>query len=195
MDWPVVAGDLFLATALAMLLVSPIAGAAGGWLHVSRSARGSAAVVLLVTFAVLVASWRQIPGGMFAAMTGYGALVVATFALTELGRVMRSAVRTPLAAGLIGWLVALAVTVGPFALGPLMRDLPLGAYHWLLMANPLVTVATASGIDLLHLDVIYRSSPLAHRGVALPAWTMASIGYAVFGCATFGASRLRHRSA
>ena len=195
MDWPVAAGDIFLATALTIVLLSPIAGAAGGWQRVSRVPRGAVALGLVVTFGLLFISWRQLPGGRLAALSGHAALLVAAFALTELGRTTRALVRDPLAAGLIGWLIAMAVTLGPFALGPLMGDLPLGAYNWMLLANPLVTVATASGIDFLHLDLIYRSSPLAHRGVVLPAWTTASVVYAFLGGALFGVSRLRRRSA
>lgn len=195
MDWPVVAGDLFLVAALVGLLLAPLVGAAGGWRNLARPVSLVATLTLVGTFALLALAWRQIPGGMLAAASGHAALLVAAFSLAELGGVIRRATGEPLLAGLVGLLMSAVLTVGPFALGPLIGDLPLGAYNGLLFVNPLITVATATGIDFLHLDLIYRSSPLAHRGVALPAWTSACIGYAVLGLASYGVSHLRLRSA
>jgi hypothetical protein len=59
------------------------------------------------------------------------------------------------------------------------------------LLNPLVAASSAAGIDLLHLDTFYRTSPLAHRGVAIPAWTTSCVVYAVVGLAAYGASRIR----
>lgn len=194
MDWPVAAGDFFLVAAAIGLVMAPVVGVAGGWSH-ARPVGLSALAAFVMTFGLLAVSWRRIPGGVEAAAAGHAALLVSLLALHQTGRAFRAAVTDPMLAGLAGIVLGISVTVAPFALGPLMTDLPLGAYNSLLLANPLVTVATASGIDFLHLDLIYRLSPLAHRGVALPAWTTACIGYAVFGGALFGASRLRYRSA
>ena len=195
MDWAVAAGDIFLVVAVAGLTLAPVAGAAGAWRHVGRPAIVCATTVFLVTLALLIVSWRQIPGGIVAAASAHAALLVAVAAMTQLGRIIRLASHDPLLAGLAGLLFSVALTIGPFVLGPLMSNVPLSAFTWMLFANPLVTVSTAAGIDLLHLDLIYRLSPLAHRGVALPAWTTACSGYAVLGLAAYGASHPRLRSA
>lgn len=194
MDWPVAAGDIFLAVALAALVVAPLIGV-GRSRTSQRSLMMAILVFLVATFSLLAISWRRIPGGVAAAASAQTALLIAVVALAQWGRVFRMAVGDDMSAGLAGLLVSLIVTIGPFTIGPWMRDLPVGAVEWLLLANPLVTVSTAAGIDFLHLDLIYRLSPLAHRGVALPAWTTACIGYAVFGLAGYGVSRLRPRSA
>ena len=192
MDWIVTAGDLFLAATLAALLLAPLVGAAGGW---RTRHLAVVAVVFLSSTVALALTWRHVPGGVLAAASGHAALLVSALSLVCLGGALRVAFREELSAGLAGLLFAGAITIGPFASGPLMNDLPLNASAWLLASNPLVTIAAAAGIDLLHLDLIYRLSPLAHRGVALPAWTTVCTGYAVLGLAGYGVSRLRLRSA
>ncbi len=184
-----------MVAALVGLLLAPVAGAAGGWSAIGRRVRVAMTLVFLSSAALLMISWRAIPGGIAAAASGHAAFLVSAACLVAWGRVGRPSVGSELTTGLTGLLAATALTIGPFALGPLMSDLPLGAYNWMLLANPLVTVSSAAGIDLLHLDLLYRLSPLAHRGVALPAWTTACSGYAVLGLAGYGVSHLRHRSA
>lgn len=194
MDWPVAAGDIFLAAALTTLVIAPFAGVGYSRRH-QRSLAITSGIVLVATFCLLAVSWRRIPGGVAAAASAQAALLIAFVAMMQWGRVIGIAVGDPLLAGLAGLLLSVAITIGPFAMGPWMSDLPLNIVQGLLFMNPLVTVSTAAGIDFLHLDAIYRLSPLAHRGVALPAWTTACSGYAVLGLAGYGVSRLRPRSA
>ena len=195
MGWPVTSGNVFLFAAVAGLALAPIAGAARGRHTASRSLPAVVALVFLASMALLMISWRAIPGGVVAAAAGHAALLISMLTLASLGRLARGVFSNTLAAGLAGLVAAIVITVGPFALGPLLQDAPLSLCRVIFFANPLVNIASAADIDLLHVDVIYRLSPLAHRGVALPAWITACSAYAVLGLAGFGASHLRLRSA
>ncbi|TAK15268.1 MAG: hypothetical protein EPO35_07965 [Acidobacteria bacterium] len=180
-----------MGVALVSLMAAPIVGAAGGWRALPSSARlmlafGGAASLVLLGF-----SWRAIPGGVMAASLGHLALAVSIVALVELGRATRVFMTDPLSAAMGGLGIGLLLVIGIFALGPLTADLSSRQAAALLLANPFVAVTSAAGIDLLHLDTIYRTSPLAHRGVALPAWTTACVVYAMTGLAAHGVSRLR----
>lgn len=190
-DWPVMGGNIFVGAAAVSFAVAPIYG---GVLH-ERRLRAMEVAALLISLAAfggaLAASWRHVSSGPSAAATGTMALAISAFALVQIGRAIRSMMSDRLGAALIGLLVGIGLTIGPFAAGPLAAPLSLGESTWLLVANPLVTTSSAAGIDFLHLDLIYRISPLAHRGVALPAWTTVSAAYAVVGLTAYGASRLR----
>lgn len=194
MDWPIAAGNTFLSVAAVALLAAPVYGTTIG----ARKPRAlvwiAVGAIWLVLSAGLAFSWRAAAGGTRAAIAGPVALAISIAALIQIGRVIRAAVNDALLAALMGLLAAIALTVGPFAAGSLTESLSLNQSTWLLAANPLVTTSAAAGIDMLHLDVIYRTSPLAHRGVALPAWTTVCAVYAVSGLAAFGASRLIPRS-
>jgi hypothetical protein len=194
MDWPVAGSNIFLAVAAVALIVAPIAGSR--WHVVSWSLPMSITIAGagLASFSLLAYSWRDIPGGLVAAVCGHLALAISVAALVGVGRLSRALMHDSLAAALAGLIASVLLVGGVFALGPWAGELSIGATSSVLLANPLVTVASAAGIDFLHLDEIYRTSPLAHRGVALPAWTAACAIYAVIGLAAFGASRLPSRS-
>ena len=191
MDWAVLSSDVFIAVAVAALVAAPFVGVCGGWRALRAPAIGAIALVLLGSLVLLAASWRGIPGGIRAAFFGHAALIVSAAALAEIGRVARVLFRDPLAAAMAGLVAGVVLVVGIFALAPLTENASPSLSAALLFANPLVAVTSAAGIDLLHLDTFYRTSPLAHRGVAVPAWTTACVVYAVVGLAAFGASRIR----
>jgi hypothetical protein len=197
MDWPVAASNMFLVVAVTTLVASPMIGLAGGWRRVPLRFLAALGAVLIGSLVLLAVSWRAIAGGIAAAVSGHLALIIALVAIAELGRLARAIFEDRLAAGLAALTASVIVVAGIFALAPLTENVSPAGSHWLLVANPLVTVTSAAGIDLLHLDTIYRTSPLAHRGVVLPAWTTACAVYAVVGLAASGASRIRpwsHRS-
>ena len=191
MDWPVAASNAFLLVAVATFVASPMVGIAGGWRRLPFGLVVATAAVMLGSFAVLALSWRKIPGGISAAVFGHLALIVSAVALAGLGRFVRTLFDDRLTAAFAALTMSVIVVAGIFAMAPLTENLSPASSHWLLLANPLVTVTSAAGIDLLHLDTIYRTSPLAHRGVVLPAWTTACVVFAFVGLAAFGASRLR----
>ncbi len=188
-DWPVFAGDAFLIASLAALLSAPLAGVIAERPRSARVAYLTVALLAVFLALGLGVSWRGIAGGVRAAVSGALALAVSIALMIQLGRLARTAISDALSAALAGLMVAAAVTIGPFAAGPLLENLSPAQSRWLLTFNPLVTIASAAGIDLLHLDTIYRTSPLAHRGVALPAWTTACAVYAAVGLAANGVSR------
>jgi hypothetical protein len=190
-DWPVFASNVLIAVAMAMLTAAPIVGAAGGWQVLPRSIAAAFAISLFSSFALLAFSWRTIPGGIRAAAYGHGALIVAFAALVEVGFITRKILADRLHAAMAALGVGVLLVAGIFAMAPLTEEISPALAQALLLANPLVAVTSAAGIDLLHLDTIYRTSPLAHRGVAVPAWTTACAVYAVVGLAAFGASRIR----
>jgi hypothetical protein len=184
----VFAGDIFLSASLTGLILSPLVGASVGWNDIRIKQVAAATVVIVGSMAFLAFSWRQIPGGTLLALWGHVAFLVSAATLAQLGRLLRAAFGDQMQAALLGLLAATTLIVLPFALGALVNPLSLRASTWLLAANPLVTIASAAGIDLLHLDLIYRLSPLAHRGVDLPSWTTASSVFAVLGLAGYGVS-------
>lgn len=194
-DWPLAAGNVFMAAALTGLTFAPVYGAARSSRVNHRPLVIGGGLGFVASIVLLAFSWRWIPGGITSAASGHAALAVALVALAQIGLVARIVLGDELLAGMAGLLLSLALTIGPFALGPLAGDLSSHASRWILFVNPLVTVSSAAGIDFLHLDLIYRISPLAHRGVALPAWTAACGAYATFGLACYGVSRLRRGSA
>ena len=194
MDWPVAGSNAFMGAALVSLMAAPIVGAAGGWRVLPLFARVTLAIGFAASLALLGFSWRAIPSGLTAALFGHLALIVSVAALVELGRAVRVLIADPLSAAMAGVSIGVLVVIGVFAVGPLTADLSSTQAAALLLLNPLVAVTSAAGIDLLHLDTIYRTSPLAHRGVALPAWTTACVVYATTGLAAHGVSRLRPRS-
>ena len=193
-DWPVAAGNLFVGTSLVALLVAPVSGAATPATGLSRRTLVATIVGLIALACVLGFGWRSVPGGPLAALTGPLALTVGVWALRQIGRLIGSAMTDDLGAALAGLAVAVSLTIGPFALGPGLDGLSAGQSARLLMANPLVTATNAAGIDLLHLDLVYQLSPLAHRGVALPSWMALSLSYALVGLAALGSSRFLPRS-
>ena len=183
-----------MAIAAIALVAAPLVGHHGGWRVLPRFVVIVLGVVLLASVGVLLFSWRAIAGGITAALFGHVALIISVAAVAELGRLAGAFVADRLAGALTALGIGVLLVAGAFAAGPLTGDLSATASMWLLVANPLVAITSAAGIDLLHLDTIYRTSPLAHRGVVLPAWTTACAVYAVTGLAAHGASRLRPRS-
>lgn len=167
-----------------------IAIAVGAFASIRRVA--AVGVLLLAgSLAFLALTWRHIPGGPLAAAAGHLALAVSFGALAACGRLSRRLFQDRLAAAMTALSAGAIIVAGIFAMAPLTENLSPATSRWLLFADPLVTVTSAAGIDLLHLDTIYRTSPLAHRGVELPAWTTACAVYALVGLAAYGASRLR----
>lgn len=190
MDWQVAAGDFFVAAAVVSLVAAPLVGSA---LRIRRAAF-IAGTLAILSFAFLAFCWRGIAGGPLAALAGHAALIISVTALAGIGRAARAFFSDRVAAAMASLVVSVLVVAGIFAMAPLTANLSPAATKWLLFANPLVSVTSAAGIDLLHIDTIYRTSPLAHRGVVLPAWTTACAVYAAAGLAMFGAARIRPRS-
>ena len=175
--------------ALVALIAAPLVGNHGGWPRLPRPITAAAGLLIVASFSILAFSWRGIPGGVTAALLGHAALIVSVVSLAELGRLARAVAADQLTGALVALSIGTMLVIGIFAAGPLAGALSARASAFALTANPLVAVTSAAGIDLLHLDTIYRTSPLAHRGVALPAWTTACVAYAVVGLAAHGVSR------
>lgn len=194
MDWAIVGSNVFMSIAAAALIAAPLVGHHGGWHRLPRTAIIVIAAVLVFSFGLLLYSWRDITGGVAAASFGHLALIVSVAAMAEIGRMVSAPFNDRLAGALAALGAGVILAIGVFAAGPLADGLSTRASVWLLTANPLVAITSAAGIDFLHLDTIYRTSPLAHRGVVLPAWTTACAVYAAAGIAAHGVSRLRPRS-
>lgn len=191
MDWPIVASNAFMSLAIAALIAAPIVGVSGGWRALPFGITAAVCAALLSSFALLAFSWRAIPGGIRSAAFGHLALVISIAALAEIGRIARPIFADRLAAAMAALAAGVVLVIGIFAMAPLTENISSALSAALLLANPLVAVTSAAGIDLFHLDAIYRTSPLAHRGVVLPAWTTACVVYAIVGLAAHGVSRIR----
>ena len=189
-DWAVLVANGFLASSLATLIAAPIAACSP---LSSRTAAAALGAVTIAWVAVLSFAWRK-TGVASAAVAGPVACLIGSVFLWHVGRVLRALIGDTLSAAMAGASIGALLTLGAFAAGPLTSDWPAALINVALISNPLITTASAAQIDFLHIDTIYRTSPLAHRGLALPAWTTACVVYAVVGLAAYGASRIRPRS-
>jgi hypothetical protein len=96
-----------------------------------------------------------------------------TFALGTIGAMCALYFFDPLDAAGCALGLALVVTTGAIAIGPLALDLPTAVVDAALVASPLVAVASAADIDILRGDVMYRLSPIAHARFDYPSWETA----------------------
>src|SRR4051812_2743214 len=68
-----------------------------------------------------------------------------------------------------------AAMFGVFALGNLTARLSTPLLDAMLMANPIVAVASAADIDIFHGAFLYDHSPVAHRAFHYPSWPVATV--------------------
>jgi hypothetical protein len=165
--------------AAVLVVAAPLCGVA----FVSRRFRGARsaaalfAALLVASSASTLASWGWSSGVMRVVLLSHAILAVTGLALAALGAWVGSTFSDPLDAAAFSTGIALVAALGLFAAGPLVADLPTVIVNAALSANPLVTTAAAANVDLLRTDLLYRTSPLAHRRFEYPAWYSAFIWY------------------
>ena len=181
------APDALLFTTSFAIVCAPVFGVviAGRRTHgdrggVLRPAMQIAAVALLFSAvsAVLTLGWRlgQEDALSFVARSHVTLAACAT-ALTAWGALCGAWFRNPLDAAGVSLLTTLSASVGLLVSGTIAGDLPRSFVAAGLTASPLVAVASAGQIDLLHSDLLYQISPLAHMQIDYPTWTLATACY------------------
>jgi len=119
-------------------------------------------------------------------------LAAAVLALAGTGAVCRAVFADPLDRIAAVLLIATVTLLGVFALGDITATLPTAALNLLLLASPVVAVASAAQIDIFHLRALYELSPIAHREFQYPAWPAAAALYGCVALAAFLAVRVHN---
>jgi len=158
--------------AVVVVVAAPIAGVA---LCAHRHRVASRAVGVFGFLLVASAVWTMSLWGWSAAALrivclSHAMLAITGLAFAALGAWCRAALRDPLDAAAVSTGAALVAAFGLFAAGPAIADLPTGIINAALSSNPIVSTASAAGVDLLRTDLLYRLSPLAHRRFEYPSW-------------------------
>ena len=138
---------------------------------------GAAVLVFTVVSAVLTLGWRFGQGDALSVARSHATLAAVAAALTTWGALCGAWSRHPLDAAGVSLLTTLLATVGLLVSGTIAGDLPRPFIAAGLTASPLVAVASAGHIDLLHSDLLYQISPLAHIQINYPTWTLAVACY------------------
>lgn len=155
-----------------LVVAAPLCGVALA-LRRFRDGRRAASwfVALLVASAagtLAVGGWS--PDAVRGVLLSHATLGVTGLALAALGAWLGSTFHDPLDAAAFSTGAALVAALGLFALGPLGSDLSTGIVNAALSASPIVSVAWATNVDLLRIELLYRISPLAHRQFEYPVW-------------------------
>ena len=91
--------------------------------------------------------------------------------------------------------IVVCVLGDAFALGDIAMWMPAALLNLLLLANPIVAVASAARVDIFHGALLYDISPIAHRDFQYPAWQAAAAVYGCIALAAFLAARASARGA
>lgn len=180
------APDALLGTASFAIVCAPVLGVA----VTGNGRNGGVAPPLLMlieavlTFtlasALLTIGWRFGQDDVLAyAVRSHATLAAEGLALAAWGAVCGRWFRNVLDAAGVSLLTTLVAAGGLLVGGSLSADLPRSLVAAGLIASPLFAAASAAQIDLLHSDLLYQISPLAHVQIAYPTWTVATACYLV----------------
>jgi hypothetical protein len=148
------------------------------------------ALATIVSAALMFALLWSIPGTMATVVRAHVTLFAALLAWVLIGAWAAALLRNPLDAAGITVTTATTFTLGVLLLGPLTGELEPSIVRLLLLASPVVTSASAAGIDLYRTETMYQLSPLASLGFAYPSWTAAcALYFAVAAIAGVGTTR------
>jgi len=157
--------------AAVLVVVAPLCGVA---LAVRRLRGAAPAAALFAALLTLSALWTIVALGWSGAggraLVSYATVGTIGFALAALGAWCGSVWRDPLDAAACSVGIAMLAAFGIFAAGPLAANLPTPVVYAALIANPIVSAASAADVDIFRTDLLYRISPLAHGRFDYPAW-------------------------
>ena len=189
---------VFVVGALLAVAIAPVAGVA----LATRRMRLSrvVAVVVSVTLGVCLASAlvqlvlaEAADGRTIAA--SHAALAAVLLAVAALGCCCGARFSDPLDAVAMVLGIAVIAALGVPGAGPLLEVLPRRALGLALLANPIVAVASAAGIDLFRTPVLYQLSPIAHTQVDYPTAFTACVSYGAAALTLFtGTALIRPRA-
>jgi len=128
--------------------------------------------------ALLTIGWRFGQGDALAfAARSHITLAAVAMALAAWGAVCGLWFHNAMDAVGVSLLTTLVAAGGLLLGGTLSADLPRSLVAIGLTASPLFVAASAAQIDLLHSDLLYQISPLAHVQIGYPTWTVATACY------------------
>ena len=179
------APDALLSAAACVIVCAPVLGAAvtstqrtNGRVTSSVMTFTSVVSVFTLVSALLTIGWRFGQGDALAfAARSHITLAAVAMALAAWGAVCGLWFRNAMDAAGISLLTTLVATCGLLLGGTFSADLPRSLVAVGLTASPLFAAASAAQIDLLHSDLLYQISPLAHVQIDYPTWTVATACY------------------
>ena len=184
--WSLAPDALLFATAF-VIVCAPIVGVGvitrpSGRRNLASSLFTLTAAVSMFTLvsALLTIGWQFGQDDALAFTTRFHATLAAVaMALAAWGALCGAWLRNPLDAVGLSLLTTVVAAGGLLFGGSLSADLPRALVAAGLMASPLFAAASAARIDLLHSDLLYQISPLAHVQIDYPTWTLATFCYLV----------------
>jgi hypothetical protein len=185
-------GDALLYTAVAVVLLAPLAGvtvAAAGRVRRERTGRAEALDTtwsLVVTVAIFVASsaalgvfgWGAADAGGFGPVaTSHATMFAVALALAAFGALCGTTFTDSLDAAGFSLAVVIVLAAALLVAGSSLVNAPRALIDLALAANPLITMASAAHIDVMRMDLPYQMSPLAHIQVQYLSWQAACASY------------------
>lgn len=186
--------DALLYLAATVILVAPLAGVASVTQRRAVSSKSSNGVAFVlatgrklslsvIVFVAVSALMTAAAAGlhedaMLLLLSSHTTLAAVGVALAAFGALCGVALSDSLDAAACSLLTVLTASLAVFVSGPWALDAPRPLLQAALTANPFVTIATASQIDVARMSVPYQLSALAHVQVLYPAWTTACAWYA-----------------
>jgi hypothetical protein len=196
-------GWFVIGEVLALLVVAPVAGVlacawarrttdrwrCGADVGSSGASRQVLVAVLLFATGVVVGSGAvggAIVGGMIPSLPRWLAVLwSATALLGAIGALSGAYCRQALDAVAIAVGVSSVSCLAWLALGPVVESFSVAATAAALSVSPVVTVASASAVDIFHLEPIYQLSFIAHGQASYPPPVPVGVGYLTVAAALY----------
>jgi hypothetical protein len=183
--------EALLYSAACVVVAAPLAGVVVashrrgtrvGWRDAARL--GVAALVFCAVSALLTVSRLGISGETLRFVaTSHAVLASVTIALGAMGALCGSLFRDALDAAACSLLLSATAAYGVLVAGASVAEIPPAVLRMALMASPVMSFASAAQLDIVHTDIWYQISPLAHIQVEYPTWIAACGTYLLAGCA------------
>jgi hypothetical protein len=199
--------DASLCSALAVLVLAPLAGVAGASSHAAvraptwRSRMAATCVpalfaISMFTLSSALLTWLATPAAAVSSIaTSHATMAAVALALAMFGAFCGISFADPLDAVGVGLGSTALAAGGLLAGGRWVALAPSWLVESALVANPLVAMSAAFGIDVVRIDALYRISPLAHMNIVYPAWSAATAWYTLLAFAAAAGVGVKCRTA
>jgi hypothetical protein len=108
-----------------------------------------------------------------------------TLALGALGALFGRLCREPLDAAAASLALSVTAAYGVLVAGAPVGGIPTAVLKIVMLASPVMTIASAAHVDLVRSDTWYQISPLAHVQVEYATWGAVCGAYLLVGCLGF----------
>jgi len=190
--------DALLYSAACVVIAAPLAGVAVA----SRRREGPAGAASSTAhdvsrLAVATVVFCGVSAILTAARLGFSAetlgfvwrshavLASVTLALGALGALFGRLCREPLDAAAASLVLSVTAAYGVLVAGAPVGGIPPAVLKMVMLASPVMTIASAAHVDLVRSDIWYQISPLAHVQVEYPTWGAVCGAYLLVGCVGF----------